>query len=167
MAWKIDKEVFWHALFSLPSQLYHSFSRPAPFLLATKSTAGAARVVVDDMLLLVLPGERPRWLEVQALLVALVVVGAATGRQLVLRELLTDDATWTAAAATAASSTTTDATTFKLCLDANFGAAWEKLHDERHVILHGVVRVEGVTVWVVNCFRTFCLFVDVVVVINK
>lgn len=78
----------------------------------------------------VLPRECPRRrLEVQTLLVALVVVGAATGQLLELlllvlvllqlvRELLTDGAT---SADAAAASTTTDATTFKLCLDVNSG----------------------------------------------
>lgn len=83
--------------------------------------------MVDDLLLLlVLPGERPRRrLEVQTFLVTFVVVGTATGRLEVavvlvlelLELLLLLDAT---SAAAAASSTTTDATTFKLCLDANF-----------------------------------------------
>lgn len=106
--------------------------------------------MVDNLLLLVLPGERPRRrLEVQTFLVTFVVVGTTAGRLelvlvLELLELLLLDAT---SAADAASSTTTDATTFKLCLDAN-GLGAEKLHDERHVILHEV--------WCVFCF--VCLF---------
>lgn len=113
----------------------------------TSSTllAEATRVVIDHRGR-VLPGQCPRRrLEVQTLLVALVVVGAATGQLLELllvlvmllqqlllllvRELLTDGAA--SSDADAAASTTTDATTFKLCLDANSGGMGGKLHDER------------------------------------
>lgn len=112
--------VNWSLKLPIVAQLYFTVILiPLPPLLA-KSTTG---IVVDD-LLLVLPGKRPRRrLEVQTFLVTFVVVGTATGRLelvvlvLELRELLLLDAT---SAAAAVSSTTTDATTFKLCLDANF-----------------------------------------------
>lgn len=133
--------------------LYFTVILPSlsPLLLAKSTTTG---IVVDDLLLLVLPGERPRRrLEVQTFLVTFVVVGTTAGRLelvlvLQLLELLLLDAT---SAADAASSTTTDATTFKLCLDAN-GLGAEKLHDERHVILHEV--------WCVFCFVCFCFVIN-------
>lgn len=110
----------------LPTLLYrHSPSLSLfPSLLA-KSTTTTGSIVVDDLLLLVLPGERPRRLEVQTFLVTFVVVGTAAVRlELLVLELLellnTAAAPNDATSAAAASSTTTDATTFKLCLDANF-----------------------------------------------
>lgn len=120
MAWKIDKEDVWHALFP-HSTLPSSHSQIPTLQLAESATTPG--IVVDDLLLLVLPGERPRRLEVQTLLVALVVVGTATGQLelllvlLVLLELLLA----TDATAAAAAASTTDATTFKLCLDVNCG----------------------------------------------
>lgn len=111
----------------LPTLLYHhspslSFF-PSSLAKSTPTTTGS--IVVDDLLLLVLPGERPRRLEVQTFLVTFVVVGTAAGRlELLVLELLellnTAAAPNDATSAAAASSTTTDATTFKLCLDANF-----------------------------------------------
>lgn len=108
----------------LPTLLYHHSPSPFPSLLA-KSTTTTGSIVVDDLLLLVLPGERPRRLEVQTFLVTFVVVGTAAVRlELLVLELLellnTAAAPNDATSAAAASSTTTDATTFKLCLDANF-----------------------------------------------
>lgn len=100
---------------------------PIPFLQLAES-ATTPGIVVDDLLLLVLPGERPRRLEVQTLLVALVVVGTATGQLellvlllLLLELLLATDATAAAAAST------TDATTFKLCLDVNLVGRHRKI----------------------------------------
>lgn len=130
MAWKIDKEVFWHALsLSTPLLVLVTYSTLPSFSLSlsllAKSTTTTGRIVVDDLLLLVLPGERPRRLEVQTFFVTFVVVGTAAGRlELLVLELLellnTAAAPNDATSAAAASSTTTDATTFKLCLDANF-----------------------------------------------
>lgn len=156
MAWKIDKEDVWHALPPpLHSTLPSSHSQSPSLQLAESATTPG--IVVDDLLLLVLPGERPRRLEVQTLLVALVVVGTATGQLelllvlLVLLELLATDATAAAAAAS-----TTDATTFKLCLDVNCGGVTEKLHRKRNVILHEFL--ECGAVWdCVFCFSSiFC-----------
>lgn len=101
---------------------------PIPSLQLAES-ATTPGIVVDDLLLLVLPGERPRRLEVQTLLVALVVVGTATGQLellvllllLLLELLLATDATAAAAAST------TDATTFKLCLDVNLVGRHRKI----------------------------------------
>lgn len=108
----------------LPTLLYRHSPSPFPSLLA-KSTTTTGGIVVDDLLLLVLPGERPRRLEVQTFLVTFVVVGTAAVRlELLVLELLellnTSAGPNDATSAAAASSTTTDATTFKLCLDANF-----------------------------------------------